>query len=372
MPVKDKKLVSLLELLENGGSVGEPDIRYLLDLSDPARTGLLFDAATRVRARYFGNRIFFYGFLYFSTYCRNNCLFCQYRRDNTGFARYRKSPEQILAAAGEMADSGVHLIDLTMGEDPVWHGQGDAGFDQLAALAGEVRRSTGLPVMISPGVLPDTVLARLADEGVQWYACYQETHNRELYARLRQDQDYNLRWAAKQSARSLGMLVEEGLLTGVGESLADIAQSIIRMREFPMDQARVMTFVPQAGTPMSGTVPQDNLRELVIIAVMRLVLQDCLIPASLDVDGLDGLEARLAAGANVVTSIVPPAQGLAGVANHSLDIEASRRTLDHVLPVLKKGGLEGASAGEYQSWVASRRESQVSQQENTGEPAYAG
>jgi len=88
---------------------------------------------------------------------------------------------------------------------------------------------------------------------------------------------------------------------------------------------------------------------------MRLILPDRLIPASLDVDGLDGLKARLDAGANVVTSIVPPQKGLAGVANHSLDIEDSRRTPGHILPILKICGLDPALPGEYQAWIADRQ-----------------
>ena len=63
-----------------------------------------------------------------------------------------------------------------------------------------------------------------------------------------------------------------------------------------------------------------------MIAVMRLAMPDRLIPASLDVEGIAGLEARLEAGANVVTSIVPPQSGLAGVSQAELDIDAGLRT----------------------------------------------
>jgi methylornithine synthase len=155
------------------------------------------------------------------------------------------------------------------------------------------------------------------------------------------------------------MLIEEGLLTGVGESLDDLADSILWMKDFAVDQARVMTFVPQADTPMAKAIPQDNLLELIIIAVMRLVLPDRLIPASLDVGGLSGLKARLDAGANVITSIVPPQKGLAGVANHSLDIEESRRTLDHILPIVKTCGLEPALPEDYLAWTTARQNSLI-------------
>ena len=166
MPALNIALTSLLGRLEQGGPAGEAEIEALLALSDPSDISLLFDAATRVRARHFSNRIFLYGFLYFSTFCRNNCRFCQYRRANTGFKRYRKTFGQILEAAKQMADIGVHLIDLTMGEDPDWHEKGAAGFDQLVDLARQVREETRLPVMISPGVLPDQVLEQLAGSGI--------------------------------------------------------------------------------------------------------------------------------------------------------------------------------------------------------------
>jgi len=355
MPVADFDLIKILNRLQDGDSVEKGEIKYLLRLSDPIEINLLFEAAQNVRTRYFGTRIFLYGFLYFSTHCRNNCRFCQYRRSNKMLPRYRKTQTQILGAAKEMAAAGAHLIDLTMGEDPELYSSGESGFKSFVGMIKTVQNEIRLPVMISPGILPDSILVELADAGVTWYACYQETHNRTLYENLRYGQDFKKRLAKKHLAKSLGMLIEEGILTGVGETLDDLAESIIWMRDFCVDQARVMTFVPQAGTPMARIMPQDNLKEQIIIAVMRLVLPDRLIPASLDVDGLDGLKARLTAGANVVTSIVPPRKGLAGVANHSLDIEDSRRTLDHILPILKTCGLTPALPEEYQAWISDRQ-----------------
>ena len=331
------------------------EIKHLLGLSDPGEIGHLFETARDVRTRHFGDRVFLYGFLYFSTYCRNECNFCQYRQSNKALSRYRKTEVEILTAAKEMAADGAHLIDLTMGEDPELYSSGESGFKQFIEMAKTIQNETKLPVMISPGILPDTVLVELAEAGVTWYACYQETHNKILYKSLRQGQGFEKRLKKKQLAKGLGMLVEEGILTGVGETLDDLVDSILWMKNFAVDQARVMTFVPQPGTPMAQTKPQDGLKEQIIIAVMRLVLPDLLIPASLDVDGLSGLAARLNAGANVVTSIVPPEKGLAGVANHSLDIEDSRRTLAHILPILKTCGLETALPEDYRAWIQNRQ-----------------
>jgi methylornithine synthase len=127
------------------------------------------------------------------------------------------------------------------------------------------------------------------------------------------------------------------------------------MQDLDADQVRVMNFVPQPGTPMAQHTSPDPQTETKIIAVMRLALPDRLIPASLDVDGINGLKRRLDAGANVVTSIVPPGEGLAGVAQHSLDIEDGRRTQAAVLKVLTACDLRPASIEDYLSWIKSRR-----------------
>ena len=116
-----------------------------------------------------------------------------------------------------------------------------------------------------------------------------------------------------------------------------------------------MSMIPQKGTPLAGYPRSSPMRELMLIAIMRLVFQDRLIPASLDVEGVKGMRARLEAGANVITSLVPPDQGLAGVANHSLDIETSGRTPESVSLVLHTCDLQAAHRDDYAAWMTQRK-----------------
>jgi methylornithine synthase len=204
-------------------------------------------------------------------------------------------------------------------------------------------------------VLGEAALAALAATGAEWYACYQETHARDLYERLRVGQDFDERAQARLDAAAHGMLVEDGMLLGVGETVAERAHTVTAMRGEPLDQVRVMTFVPQRGTPLGDRRPAGRLGELVTIATMRLAMPDRLIPASLDVDGIAGLESRIAAGANVVTSLVPPHTGLAGVSQSELDIDEGLRTAPVVMERLAQKGLRAASAAEYAGWVAAAR-----------------
>ena len=350
------KLENILSKARIEDPLSAEDIVFLLELNTAEQINTLFATAKSLRRKYFGNKIFTYGFIYASTYCRNDCNFCFFRRSNSDSQRYRKAKPEIVAAARRLADSGVHLIDLTMGEDPALFNSAGAGFDRLVDLAESVSKAAGLPMMVSPGVIPEDLLRRLSASGVTWYACYQETHNRHLFQQLRPGQGYDVRLEAKLKAHHHGLLIEEGLLSGVGESSQDIAQSINAMHALEADQIRVMNFVPQPGTPMQGRIPAEPQREMLIIAVMRLIFPNRLIPASLDVDGMAGLQQRLEAGANTVTSIIPPGQGLAGVARHSLDIEDGKRTHASVLKVLEANGLRTATNDEYLSWIRSRQQ----------------
>lgn len=335
-------------------TLNRQEILLLLSLRDEADTVKLFAAAKAIRDRNFDKKIFMYGFVYFSTHCRNNCAFCLYRKSNNEYERYRKTEEEVLETAINLKEAGVHLLDFTMGEDPHFFDGQYAGFGELYDMVKRVKKVTGMPVMISPGLVPEKVLAEFKKAGADWYACYQETHNKELYSKLRLGQSYEQRMNSKLIAHRQGLLIEEGLLTGVGDTDEDVADSLLAMQELQADQVRVMSFVPQKDTPMVNWQPVSRLREMVIIAVMRVVFPDRLIPASLDVDGLEGLRQRLDAGANVVTSIIPPHSGLAGVSQSILDIDDGHRTVASVEQVLHQAGLTAATREEYTSWLAKR------------------
>ncbi|HYE68771.1 MAG TPA: methylornithine synthase PylB [Anaerovoracaceae bacterium] len=323
------------------------EIIRLLSTDEPVQIEELFSKARNAREELFSNKIFIYGFVYFSTWCRKNCNFCYYRTSNE-IERYRKEPEEILAVAEQLAKSGVNLIDLTMGEDISYHQE---NFATVFEMVKKIKETTGLPVMISPGVVEDSFIDKFAELGTEWYALYQETHNRELFARLRINQSYDERMHAKLYAKSQGMFIEEGILTGVGESLPDIADSILEMGRIGAQQVRVMSFVPQKGSPMETLEMPDSLLELKIIAIMRLMYPNALIPASLDIDGIKGLEDRINAGANLITSIIPPLSGLAGVAQSSMDVDEGGRTVEEASAILRNLGLEPATAEEYRKFL---------------------
>ncbi len=349
-----RRLNDILDRAIHGFSPSPDDTLQLLSLKDSASIQLVMSVARKVCRLHFANQLFLYGFIYLSTYCRNHCTFCFYRKTNKQSPRYRKSLEEVIEIACELANSGVHLVDLTLGEDPMIHDSGN--FHILIEMIAQVKKNTGLPVMISPGVVPEEILHQFAAIKTDWYALYQETHNSVLFKKLRTGQRFKYRNDKRNAARRAGMLVEDGILLGVGETLNDRADSIMAMRQNDVDQARTMSFVPQSETPLCGMSSPSRMIECLCIAVMRLAMPDRLIPASLDVDGIKGLKMRLDAGANVITSIIPPNNRLAGVSQSALDIEQGLRTVAEVKKVITAMGLRVASGNVYESWMAERKE----------------
>ncbi|MDR2698111.1 MAG: methylornithine synthase PylB [Candidatus Methanoplasma sp.] len=337
-------VAEIIERAKGNAGISRDDIAELLSVRRESDIAELFSAARSVRDRVFGNKVFVYGFVYFSTFCRNNCAFCYYRRTND-LPRYRKTADEVLALSGSLKDAGINLVDLTMGEDPFMCA---ADYSEFLEIVRRVRDDVDISIMVSPGAVPEGSFSKFREAGADWFACYQETYNRDLFSRLRLEQDFDNRLNQKIWARKAGLLSEDGIMVGLGETLEDRADSIIKMGSLGCEQIRAMTFVPQKGTPMESMRPPEPLDELISIAVMRLLFPDRLIPASLDVEGIAGLKSRLDAGANVITSVVPPHEDLAGVAQHELDIDNGRRSVEHVLRMLDEMGKKAASNTEYE------------------------
>lgn len=270
----------------------------------------------------------------------------------SGLKRYRKSTEEIVELSKDLRDAGINLVDLTMGEDPAVYKDGCA---KLLEIIRAVRDAIDIGIMVSPGAVPEEIFPKMKEAGADFYACYQETYDKELFKGLRLEQDYQERIDVRRWAKESCMLTEDGMMVGIGETLEDRADFVMRMGPQGCDQVRAMTFVPQDETPLSEVIATDSTNELLAIAIMRIMYPDKLIPATLDVEGISGMVDRINAGANVVTSIVPPNEALAGVAQHELDIENGHRSVEYVFNILKEMGKRPATNEEFQKFLEDRK-----------------
>ncbi|WNY27785.1 methylornithine synthase PylB [Methanolapillus ohkumae] len=340
-------------------AISDDAILSMLSATDDEDLQKMFEAARAVRNHFFSNNVYLYSFVYFSTYCKNKCAFCYYRAANN-IDRYRLTPGELREMCAKLKNEGVHMIDLTMGEDPHFHNHPE-NLIEFVQIAQEV---AGLPVMISPGVVSDDLIQKLAEAGADFFALYQETYQRDLYEKLRVGQSFEGRIQARNAAKAAGMCTEDGILTGFSKSVLntpdfvvdDVKSALYSLREMQKsdpDQVRVMTFEPQPGTPLEKTIQAPYLMELKIISVLRFLFPDRFIPASLDVAGIDGMVDRLNAGANVVTSIISADSTLEGVVNFDRDVPLSARKRDakSVIERLKTMGMRPGTQADFEKYL---------------------
>ncbi|OKY79095.1 MAG: (2R3R)-3-methylornithine synthase involved in pyrrolysine biosynthesis PylB [Candidatus Methanohalarchaeum thermophilum] len=326
------------------GNYSEKDIYRLLNPKSKKEKEKTKKEAKKIKEKHFSNKVYLYGFLYFSTYCKNNCNFCYYRKENKHPTRYRKKPKDILKISRSLSKKEISLIDLTSGEDQYYK----RNFDELLSIVKKVSEF-GCVVMVSPGVLNENKLKKLHEAGADFYALYQETHSKNLYKSLRPQQPFKERKKARKKAKEIGLAVEDGILIGVGENRSELANSIYKMSKEKLTQVRCMPFVEHKGIPISKK--DTNYDYGLITALLRLTNPKKLIPASLDINGEKGIKDPLNSGANVVTSIVPSSTGLAGVAQHEYGIESGERSPTHVTKFLRKNGYRIGSLKELKKTI---------------------
>jgi len=237
------------------------------------------------------------------------------------------------------------MIDLTMGEDPYYY-EDPERFVELVQI---VKEELELPIMIFPGVMDNATLLKAREKGANFFALYQETYDTELYLKLRVGQSFDGRVNARRFAKEQGYCIEDGILTGVGNDISSTILSLRGMKTNDPDMVRVMTFLPQEGTPLSEFREISNFSELKIISILRLMFPKCLIPASLDLEGIDGMVHCLNAGANIVTSILPSDSRLEDVANYDRDFEERDRDINSVIRRLESMGMEPAQQDEFEA-----------------------
>ena len=200
---------------------GRLRIEDMLSLLSPAAPELLEEMARRAHGehlRHFGRAVNIFTPLYISDHCTNQCRYCGFSARNRQ-RRHHLSVEEIAREAEAIARSGLsHVLILT----------GDArrlaSPDYIAEAAAAVRRLMS-SVHVEVYAMTREEYALLLARGVDGMTLFQETYNRELYARLHPagpKRDFVFRLEAPGRAAAAGMrFIGVGALLGLDEWRCD-------------------------------------------------------------------------------------------------------------------------------------------------------
>lgn len=276
------------------------ELEELLGLEDFSP---IYRKADQLRQDTVGDTVHIRAILEFSNHCRCRCAYCGLRADNRTLPRYRMSPEEIVSSAVAAAQAGYRTLVMQSGEDPTYTPA------LLGDIVAEVKSRTGMAITLSCGEMDRSAYAHLREKGADRYLLKHETSDPNLYRAFHPGGSLENRIACLRTLKELGYETGGGFMTGLpGQTLATVAQDLLLLAEIPCDMAGIGPFLPHPSTPLAPAAPGDPELCKRAVALARLLLPQCNLPATtaLGVRSAGEKSDVFSCGANVVMLKVTP------------------------------------------------------------------
>ena len=302
-----EELKALLETIggENDGQADITVCETLPQIKCTAQEAALYSAARRTREAAYGKEVYLRGLIEFTNYCRNDCRYCGIRRSNRKAERYRLSHDEILDCCRQGHTLGFRTFVLQGGED-LHYTTAD-----ICEIVAQIKREfPECAVTLSIGERSREEYAAYREAGADRYLLRQETSDPAHYRFLHPEPlTIENRKRCLSDLRSLGYQVGCGIMVGSpGQTWDHILEDLYYMRQFGPQMVGIGPFVPHSDTPFADA-PAGTLRDtLHLLAVIRLMIPDVLLPATTALGTIHplGREMGILAGANVVMPNLSP------------------------------------------------------------------
>ncbi len=294
-----------VEHIRDAKDVSREELEYILTTDDKEFVERLRDTAREVATAAYGKRIFMRGLIELSSHCKNDCLYCGLRRSNKTAVRYRLSDEQIY----ECCETGYRLGFRTF----VMQGGEDGWFDdkRMCRIVGTVReRFPDCAITLSLGERSRESYQALFDAGANRYLLRHETASPEHYARLHpSEMSWQNRIDCLYALKEIGYQVGCGFMVGSPYQTIDtLYADLLFLRQFQPQMVGIGPFISAHDTPFAGEPNGKVSDTLRLLAIIRLLLPDVLLPATTALGTLhpQGRELGIQFGANVVMPNLSP------------------------------------------------------------------
>jgi biotin synthase len=259
--------------------------------------------ADEVRSSCCGDEVHLRGVIEFSNYCIRDCLYCGLRCSNRKLTRYRMTKEEIVECALMGFQAGLKTIVLQSGDDLACREE------DISRIIHLIKEKADVAITLCVGERDYRDYRAWKKAGADRYLLKHETANPVLYSRLHPGQTLAKRLEILGWLKEIGYQVGAGNIVGLpGQTLRDLADDILLMKELDVEMAGIGPFIPHPDTPL-GDEKQGTLNmTLKVLALARIVLRDVHLPATTAIGSIhpEGREMALRAGANVVMPNITP------------------------------------------------------------------
>lgn len=295
---------SLVDRLATFHTLDAEGYRALLECNSDTESYLKKRARDTATER-FGHGIFVRGLIEISNHCRNNCLYCGLRRDNHNINRYRLTDDQIIDCCVKGYALGLRAFVLQSGEDKaLTDSRMTVLINRIADIAPEAA------ITLSLGERSKDSYTALFNAGASRYLLRHEAANQQLYASLHpEEMSWSNRIDCAKTLIAIGYQTGMGMMIGSpGQTINHLIDDLLLLQQMRPQMIGMGPFIPQTNTPMGNHQAGSIDLTLRIIAIVRLMLPDALIPATTALATLDA-DARnqaILSGANVVMPNLSP------------------------------------------------------------------
>ncbi len=280
------------------------ELLFLLDNLDTESKELLIKKANETRLRYYKDSVYLRGLIEFTNICIKHCKYCGIRADNKNADRYRLTKEQIIACADLGDKLGYKTFVLQGGEDPYF--TDEIMVDIISTIK---KNHPDCAITLSIGERSYESYEKMFKAGAERYLIRHETASRKLYEELHPGASFDNRRKCLTDLRKIGYQIGSGFMIGLpNQSNEDLVEDLMYVKELKPDMCGIGPFIPQKDTPLrdeKGGTLEDTIT---LLALLRLLLPDALLPATTSLGTIHplGREQGLKAGANVVMPNLSP------------------------------------------------------------------
>ena len=293
----------LVEKLRENRDLSDGELKELIesDKHDEALT----KAADEVRRERYGDAVYLRGLIEFSSYCKNNCLYCGLRAGNANAERYRLSKEQILSCCDEGYGLGYRTFVLQGGEDPYYTD------DMICDIVRSIKEKyPDCAVTLSIGEKPRESYEKYYAAGADRYLLRHETADSDHYGKLHPDNmSSENRKRCLYDLKEIGYQVGSGFMVGSPyQTTENLIADLRFLQELQPDMIGIGPYITHKDTPfkdMEGGTLELSLR---MLSILRLMFPYALLPSTTALGTINptGRELGLKAGGNVVMPNLSP------------------------------------------------------------------
>jgi biotin synthase len=278
----------------------------LINLTDDT-SNYLFECAQAVRRQVYGNDVYMRGLIEVTNYCKNDCYYCGIRKSNCKTDRYRLTIDQILECCQKGYNLGLRTFVLQGGED------GYFTDEKIVKLVQMIK--TNYPdsaVTLSMGEKSFDSYKSYFEEDANRYLIRHKTANVIKKKKIHPDDlSFESRMECLTNLKKIGFQTGCGFMVGSPfQTVDNLIEDLMFIKSFNPHMVGIGPFIPHHDTPFSIYNAGSIHQTLVLLAIVRLMLPQVLLPATTALGTIhsSGYEKGILAGANVVMPNLSPLQ----------------------------------------------------------------